>query len=568
MKNEKWWQGAGLGMMVHFGVYSVLAGEYKGQSHPYCAEWIMPELRIPIKEYDEVAKTFNPVKFNADEWIKTAAEAGVRYIVFTTKHHEGFCNFKTDVSDYSLWNYQNRDIVLELRDACKKYGVRLGLYYSHCLDWHEKHGGGAMKDPKECLDISPYNDWDFPDKSDYDFDKYLNEKSYPQVKELMDNYKPDILWFDCCWGITKDNAKKFYEIVKEGNPHCMTNSRLCELTNEYHDYRGMGDNQVAGKPTEDTTESIITLNGTWGYNKADNNWKSVEQVVKTWMKCASVNANLSINVGPKGDGSWPVETVDIFKGLAKWNKVNGEALHDVDAVNAPINCDDYVVTRKDNSLYLCFLENVKDAEIVCLKSKIKSASVLGDLYNVDIKQEYENNIFVTKINCDKDNKLSVVKLDFEGEIEFCQDLIERNNQIELKPLDGTLFAKNNENRINDSGIVVDWYDTDDYITWDFYMRNRGEYKVTLITSAIEFYGEWKGGHKVFITLNDTKYPLYEVINDGDILEAGEVWKQAKTELGTVFVDKIGKNTLKIKADFIKEKTPGFGLVMLKLQREF
>ena len=565
---EKWWENAGLGMMVHFGAYAMYGGEYKGVVTPYCAEWIQAEKRIPNEEYTETAKEFNPVNFNADEWIKTAYDAGVRYIVFTTKHHEGFCNFRTDYSDFSLWNYQKRDLVAELAEACRKYGVRLGLYYSHCLDWHEKHGGGAEKDPRGSLGISPYNDWDFPDKSDWDFDKYLNEKSYPQVKELLTNYGDvDIIWFDCCWGVTVEQAKKFYDMVKEYQPHCMTNSRLCELTEEFHDYKGLGDNSVAGKPTPNRCESILTLNGTWGYNKGDNNWKSTEQVLTTLAKCSAVNANLSINVGPKPDGTWPDGTVKIFRELAEWMKINGESIHGTKPVLAPMGCEEYVFNKKGNTVYLHFLKNVKDLELCHIKSKVKNIKVLGDAYTIDWSQNYDEQtgLEIVRINCKGNTELTVLALEFDGEPEFSQDIIEQNHSFSLSPVYGKL-TENIASKVNEQGIIAGWYDTEDSVSWDFICREPGEYKATLITSAVEFYGEWKGGHKISLNVNGKDYDTFEVINDGDIKEAGEVWKQAKTDLGLVTIDRKGFNTLKLSAHFIKENTPGLGVVKVLLEK--
>ena len=568
MNLQKWWTDAGLGMMVHFGVYAVLGGEYKGKQCVNVSEWIQSEFRIPNCEYIEIAKTFNPDKFDADEWIKRAKDAGVDYIVFTTKHHDGFANFKTDASDFSLWNFQGRDIVAELRDACEKYGVHLGLYYSHSLDWHEKNGGGAHLDPAISLGMSPYNDWDYPDKSDWNIEEYIHRKSLPQVVEIMTNYAPDLIWFDFGCDITPSQAKLFYETVKRIKPECMVSGRISSETDEYGDFRGFDDNAIVGNPTKDKTETIITLNESWGYKKHDDKWKSPEFVIETWIKCASVNSNLSINVGPKPDGTWTDETVEIFKALAEWNKINGEAVHNVVPVFAPISSEDYSLTRKDNDLYLCFLKSVKEIELVHILSKVKKIEVLGNKYEVKLSEEFEEatGVEVKKITCAGDTYLTVIKLSFDEDIKFSQEIIEQNNAIVLKPYEGKIISKNQERRINSQGAVLEWNNTEDYITWDFIVRESGEYKIEVRTLCLEFSKEWRGGHKAHINVNGKDYPIYEIVNDGNIIEAGEVWQQAKTNFGTVILDKVGKNTLTLKADYIKPDIYSFSPIKIVLEK--
>ena len=184
------------------------------------------------------------------------------------------------------------------------------------------------------------------------------------------------------------------------------------------------------------------------------------------------------------------------------------------------------------------------------------------------KKEEESGLNVININCDGDTYLTVLAIDFDEntEVEFSQNIIEQNHSIVLKPFDGELTAKNSDNRINAQGVMVDWQDTEDYMTWKFICREPGEYKVVLTTAAVLFERPWRGGHKAFLTVNDKAYPLVDIVNDGDVKEAGEIWRQAITNLGTVKLDKIGENTLKIKADYIAPDTPGFALVKLLLEK--
>ncbi|MBQ0105733.1 MAG: alpha-L-fucosidase [Armatimonadetes bacterium] len=584
---KDWWNNAGLGMMVHFGVYSVLAGEYKGIKAKSTGEWIQSYFQIPNKDYTEIAKTFNPVNFDADQWMKTASEAGIKFIVFTSKHHEGFCNFKTDYSDYSLWNYQKRDLVAELAEACKKYDVKLCLYYSHCLDWHEKNGGGWLKPD---LNYGMYwgNVWDFPNTEKKDFDIYLHEKSIPQIKELLTNYGDiSMMWFDCPMDMTPERAKIVYDTVKSIQPECMVNCRNCIDPYQYSDFFGLSDNSVAGKISENKTESIITLNDTWGYNRHDLNWKSTDTVIDLLNKCASVNSNLSINVGPKADGTWPEETTEIFKGLAEWMAVNKESIHNNRAIAAPINCEDYLVTQKSNKIYIHFIKDVKNIEIVHIKSKVASWKVLGNVYKASFSQETEpdTGLSVIRISAEGKTKNTVIELTFDETPQFVSEIIEQNDAIVLPTAHGKINVNGELNadiqkkigaygevydtkiEVDQQGCLVNWYDTANYISWDFIAREKGKYKATLVTGAVYHMATWYGGHIVNINMNDTKYPSYEVINDGFIKEAGEIYKQAKTELGEIEIDKTGKNTLSLTASkLIKENTPGLAVIKLILTK--
>ncbi|MBQ0105698.1 MAG: alpha-L-fucosidase [Armatimonadetes bacterium] len=412
-REPDWWKDAGLGIFFHIGPYSCYEGEYKGRPSPGTAEWIQSQFWIKNSEYEETAKTFNPVKFDADQWVRRAKDAGAQYIVFTSKHHDGFANFRTDFSDYSLWNYQHKDMVRDIARACEKYNMRFGIYYSHNVDWHEKDGGANDPQLHKKIGWCPSNQWDFPpgEDKDYDVNRYFESKAFPQIKELLTNYgKVDIMWFDLAYGITEEQAKKFYDIVKGIQPDCLICSRICFENFKYADYHSLADNTTAKEPTENRSEACITLNDTWGYSRLDNNWKSWSWVLHTLAKSVALNSNICLNVGPKPDGSWPEETIKVFSEMADWMKINKESIHGNRPVfGVPVN-DDYVFTKKGKTVYLHFLKDMESVDISEFNTKAKSIKVLGNRYKIKWSQNRDD--YIIHIDCYGKTDLSVLKIVF------------------------------------------------------------------------------------------------------------------------------------------------------------
>ena len=289
----KWWREAKFGMFIHWGVYSVPAGTYDGKQIGGIGEWIMNRGKIPVARYAEYAKQFNPVKFNAEEWVKIAKDAGMKYIVITSKHHDGFAMFHSKTSPYNIYDATpfKRDPLAELAAACRKEGIKLGFYYSQNQDWH--HPGGDASG----------GHWD--KAQDGDYTKYIDEIAVPQVREILSNYGefPAVLWLDTSGKISKENAAKLYKLVKE-------------LQAEHHHEqpprrRFRGDTETpeqhipaTGYPGRDW-ETCMTMNGTWGYKSYDNNWKSTETLIHNLADIASKGGNYLLNVGPTSEGLIP-----------------------------------------------------------------------------------------------------------------------------------------------------------------------------------------------------------------------------------------------------------------------
>ena len=329
-------------MMMHFGLYSVLGGEYKGkQGHKY-AEWIGAHFAIPNSEYEQLAKIFNPIYFDADAIIKFAKECGMKYFVVTTKHHDGFAMFHSKVDKYNVVDATpfGRDIIGELANACAKYGLKLGFYYSQDLDWHEKHGGGYLSEPIKCAGVTWENSWDFPNKEEKDYSICFENKILPQIEEIMTNYGDVFLaWFDMPMTVSAEQSQIIFDTVKRLQPDCLVNSRL---GNGAYDYVSLGDNEIPAtkeewearskiepskvnyksingfKPSKyGLYESACTLNHSWGFSYRDHDWVTPEKLYANKKHLGELGINYLVNVGPDHLGRIPGESMDILRRAAE-----------------------------------------------------------------------------------------------------------------------------------------------------------------------------------------------------------------------------------------------------------
>ena len=330
----KWFREAKFGLFIHWGLYAIPAGEWKGQPIAGIGEWIMNRAKIPVKEYEQLAHQFNPVKFNADEWVKLAVDAGMRYVVITSKHHDGFAMFHSKVSKYNIMDATpfKRDPLKELAEACAKQGIRFGFYYSQAQDWHEPNGAG--------------NTWDFGADSLKNFDQYLREKAEPQVKELLTGYGPVcLIWFDTPRMMTRERGQRFVDIVHSLQPACLIDGRLGIAG----DYRSMGDNRIPNEVVSGDWEVPATLNHTWGYKKDDNDWKTPEDLTFKLVDIVSKGGNYLLNVGPTAEGVIPQPSQDNLCAVGWWLKVNGESIYDAgpSPFGAEFGSYDPDTTKKD-----------------------------------------------------------------------------------------------------------------------------------------------------------------------------------------------------------------------------
>lgn len=316
---KKWFAEAQFGMMIHWGLYSLLAGEYRGKrmDKRYIGEWIQQYYRIPNAEYAKLARAFNPIFFDADEWVQLARDAGMKYFVFTSKHHDGFAMYRSKVSSFNIVDATpfGRDVVEELAEACRRHGLGFGLYYSQDLDWHERGGGGYDGEKTWCDNAAFWsNNWDFQNVTRSDFDDYFETKARPQVEEILTQYGDlRLIWFDIGGTLSKEQSNGLYDLVRRHQPGCLINSRIgCGTC----DYTSAEDNEIPRTAEEKKGmlyESACTLNDTWGYKAHDQNWKSVETIRQNRDHLKSIGANYLLNVGPDALGRIPAPCCDLLR---------------------------------------------------------------------------------------------------------------------------------------------------------------------------------------------------------------------------------------------------------------
>jgi len=329
----QWWRDANFGMFIHWGVYSQLGGNYKGKESPGSAEWILRNLQIPMAEYEAIARQFNPVNYDPDAWVRLAKEAGMKYIVITAKHHDGFALFDSRASDWNVVKATpyGKDLLKPLAEACKRHGIRLGFYYSQGTDWYHPGGSGYMG----------------PRDRNVSFEEYFDKIAIPQVKELLAGYG-DIatFWFDHGMPDQRALAERMVTVIREAGSDALLSSRLLvagkhtpglrgekldELREVGVDYLSYPDKMIPRTPDQwPDWETCMTMNENWGYRASDDKWKPTGRLVRMLIEIVSKGGNFLLNVGPMGDGSFPAEAVDRLEGIGAWMKVNGEAIHGVE----------------------------------------------------------------------------------------------------------------------------------------------------------------------------------------------------------------------------------------------
>lgn len=475
-----WWREAKFGMFIHWGVYAVPAGMYEGKQVGGIGEWIMRNAQIPVATYQGYAATFNPTKYDPAAWAALAKEAGMRYMVITSKHHDGFTLFPTAASKWSITDATpwKKDLIGPLANAARAEGLKFGLYYSQAQDW--TNPGGAK---------AGYGDgegWDAAHKGS--FDTYIDQVAVPQVREILTNYQPDVLWWDTPHLMNAQRAEKLAKLlaIKPGIIH---NNRLGGGYN--------GDTETpeqfipaTGFPGRDW-ETCMTMNDTWGFKSYDHNWKPLATLVTNLVDIASKGGNYLLNVGPTAEGEIPAESIKLLKEVGAWMKVNGEAIYGTHA--SPFKRLPWGrCTTKDAGaetvLYLHVFDWPADGRLVVpgLSNAVKSASVLAT-GTACTAEAGPNGVTITLPKDAPDAISSTVKLVIAGKPEVVVVPVQPNKEgvVTLTADDAKLEGKEikTERKGHSASNIGYWTDPGDAASWEFVAGRDGKHAIAIESAS-------------------------------------------------------------------------------------
>jgi alpha-L-fucosidase len=394
---NKWFRDAKFGAFIHFGAYSALAGKYKDTVGGHYAEWIQMDAGIPYEEYrKEVVGSFNPTEFDAEEWVKIFKDAGMRYVVITAKHHDGFALYDSACSDYDVMDASSfkRDIIKELSEACHRNGLKFGVYYSHAFDWSDPDSSTFFK-PDPLKKIHP----GLPADHQPDFDAYIARKAVPQTKELVGNYGVDLVWFDTPQYVTPERARVFHDAVRTLNPDCVINSRLLLMSRYFKnfgaddprftkelfgafDYVSLGDKAVPPHQLPFTTESPDSVSSSYGYKAhGEHKYHSHQEMIHRLVHTICGGGNYLLNCGPMGNGKIDPKAVELFAGLGAWIHDNSEAIYDTLPSPFPTrpSWGDATLSKDGKTLFLHVMKWPKDGKLTVegIAEKALAASFLS-----------------------------------------------------------------------------------------------------------------------------------------------------------------------------------------------
>jgi len=539
----QWWREAKFGMFIHWGLYAVPAGEWQGKQIGSIGEWIMNDAKIPVAEYAQLAAQFKPVKFDAEQWARTIKDAGMKYLVITSKHHDGFCLFDSKLGDYNIVKATpfKRDVLKELSAACKEEGVTLCFYHS-IMDWHHPD---AQAPGYPNYNGAPANP-NFPRYAEY---------MRGQLKELLTNYGHiGILWFDGEWikDWTEAQGIALYNELRAMQPDLIINNRIGKSRNAM---QGMSKDRTSpgdyGTPEQEIPatgipgadwESCMTMNDTWGYKKSDQHWKSTETLIRNLVDIASKGGNFLLNVGPTAAGEMPAASVERLAAIGKWMKVNSDSIYATGP--SPFaklpwgRC-----TTKEGKLFLHVFNWPKDGklDVPGLHNKVTNAYLLVKPFEPLKVADNEGKKTISLPAEAPDAIDSVVVLNIEGEANVTvpakvPQKAEADGSVKLAATEAALHGdKIQYEEGGGKDAIGFWMDPADWVSWDFTLDKPGKFSVELTLAAEKGSG---GEYTVGIGSQELS---------GKVPETGAWTKFVTEKLGKVELAAAGKYTLAVKA---------------------
>ena len=537
-----WWREARFGLFVHWGLYAIPAGIWRGKRVPYIGEWMMFRERIPVATYQKFAAQFNPRHWNPAALVGLAKDAGMGYLVITAKHHEGFAMYRSQVSPYNVvdatpWHH---DPMADLARECRRQGVRLCFYYSQDLDWH--HPDGA------------WNDWDYAQEKKQP-GRYLREKVFPQLTELLTQYGPvGMIWFDTPLTLTRAQSAAIRRHVKRLQPRCLVSGRIGHGLGDYSLPR---DNFLPPGRLEGDWETCATLNHTWGFKRHDHEWKSAANLITTLVDLTSKGSNYLLNIGPDADGVVPAPSVARLRAIGAWLKLNGTAIHGASPSPFRYEFPWGRITTKGRTLYFHFFEKpARLFHLHGLRSRVTAVSTLAA----------PQRKFPFRQTTEPATGTPVLAIDFTG-VAFSKPVTVISVQLaaapEVDPLtlqqpDHTVTligpmarvgtpARKPAMRIGGNGLSENWRNTRDWLEWRFTVLQPGAYDVAVVTTH-QHLEPWSGGHTLRL---DCAGRTLRRTTRREILLPGlrsVYYPQIATRFGRLMFERAGTYSLRLKAD--------------------
>lgn len=484
-----WFRQARFGLMITWGIYAL---EEAG-------EWVQYKRRTPVREYEKLASRFNPIHFDALAWVRCAKEAGMKYMVAMAKHHDGFAMFPSKVSAYNIMDATpwKRDFLKELAEACRAEGLHFGLYYSHVREWHHPHASSL--EPHNATTYGNYgNFWDYPNEELKDLQTFFDKISLPQLREVLERYQPDLIWFDTPSLIRPDQAKMFHDLVREVSPHCLINSRIGK-TAEW-DYLSCGDNEIPELDGIDF-ETPMVMNGAWGYNtQPEKIYKPTEKFIRDLITTASRGGNYLLNVGPDPLGCFQPEAVVRLKEIGAWLQINGEAIYGTSAVNIPEPAWGKITAKPcDNRVYIFVQKWQANIMLRGLESRVLRCDLLANGAEVpfeirDFAGQTRELVLHLPEGC-PDPIAAVIRVQLAEPLRVYANILENEQQVvELRASRAKIHKPAESSvRLSMSSTIEQWREDEVALSWDFTAAFAGHYCVE-IELKTDFFGEWDSGY--------------------------------------------------------------------------